>query len=413
MFAVIGIGSAGATTQTKFYGASVSPSSGVAAKSRVTYTLTLKNKSNSTQTIGSSNFWAPSGWTVNSVPSIPVTSPDGHSWNISMQSGSTSPNGTNDDVVKFRAATSSDALAPGQMVQASVDATASCTTGAALWQTETKQANSFSGSPGNDFQPAAGDLNTTVTVGAAALGSFVFDAIPTQTTGVSFTVTVTAYDSCLNKKTDYGGGATLSGNLTGISTYPLTWDPHTPGVGTASLTPIASQFSAKLHVADGAIAADSNTFNVLDTAGQCTATSGPCDVGNGTTTVDSTLTGSQKLDIGLISGAAIGSFTPTAVNGCTAGAPLGDEALVTIDPTGYTSAFTITLTYAKSIAPGTGVSNFVVCKSNDNGATWEQLSLCNSKHPSPPCIVSRSRTGVGALVETLYVSPTDPAWGTD
>ena len=398
---VLSAGSAGATTQTKFYGASVSPTSGVAANAMVTYTLTLKNEATSTQTLGSANFWAPSGWTVNSVRQSPV------GWNVSTQSGSTAPDGTKADAVQFRAATNNDALTPGSSVFAQIVATTACTAGAAVWQTEAKQANNFSGNPGNDFQPAAGEVNTTVTVSPAALGSFAFNTIGTQQTGVKFTVTVTAKDTCGNTKTDYSGtNAVLSGNLTGINPYPsLNWNT---GVGTADLKPTASQLGAKLHVEDSVsgIGADSNSFNVVDQGTTCSATTIKCELTNGTTTIDAgTPTGDQLLNLGLVSGAGV-TFT-----GCSGGA-LSGEAVVTVDPTNYTGPFTITLTYDKSIAPGTGVANFVVCKSNDDGLTWEQLSPCKN-HPSPPCILSRNRTGAGDLVENLLVTPTDPAYGTD
>jgi hypothetical protein len=413
---VLSAGSAGATTQTKFYGASVTPASGVAANARVTFTLTLKNESNSTQSIGSANFWAPPGWAVNSVPAS-VQSSDLHTWNLSAQSNSTPPVGSNTDVVQFRAATNTDALAPNQSVSANIDATTSCTAGAAQWQTETKQANNFSGSSGNDFQMTAGDVNTTVAVGAAALGRFVFNPIGTQQTNHAFTVTITAYDSCGNVKTDYSGGATLTGNLTGLGNpYALSWGSNT-GIGFATLMPQAAQFVAQLHIqnASASVEADSNTFEVADKATTCTSTSGPCHLSNtnenGTTTVDSpTPSGSQTLNIGLLSGGLISAFT-----GCSLNGPLPGEYIVTIDPSGYAASdtFTVTLTYSKSLAPGTGVANFVVCKSNDSGVTWEALSLCKNSNPAPPCILSRSRTGVGDLVETLLVSPTDPGWGTD
>lgn len=406
-FAVLmAVGSAGADTQTKFYGASVTPSAVVAGQSSVSYTLTLTNEADSVQTLGSANFWAPAGWTVNSVPSSPVLSTGSHSWNISEQSGATAPDTTTADAVEFRAASNADALAPGESVSATVQATAACVAGPATWQTESKQANDFSG-VGNDFQPEAGDVATTVTVGQAGLAGFVFDSIGTQQVGVSFNVTVTAYDACGNVATDYNGGATLSGTLTGVSNpYPaLSWN-H--GVGTESLTAVHAQFSAKLHIEDGTSAADSNGFEVADKAATCDS-SGSCDVQYGATTFSAQApSGSQTLQVGLLSGDVVGS----SFTGCTSGAPLPGEEVATVDPSGYTSPFTITLTYGKSIAPGTGVANFVVCKSSDNGATWEPLGLCKEKNPAPPCIASRHRTGVGALVETLLVSPEDPAWGT-
>jgi hypothetical protein len=390
---VAGAGSAGATTQTKFYGASATPT-GPISNSTVNYRLTLTNDSSSTQTLGSANFWAPLAWKVNSVASSPVTSTDSHTWNISAQSGSTAPNGSTTDVVQFRAKTNNDALSPGAQVTATVNVT--CQAGTAFWQTEAKQANNFSGSSGNDFLPVSGSPNI-------ATGGFVFDPIGTQQKGVQFTVTVTATDGCGNTNTSYGGGAVLSGNPFTGSIDSQTW---ASGVDTAKLTPTVSQLGAKLHIQDPTVgAADSNTFAVVDALKTCDPSTVLCELGD-TTKIDAPTPGTgQTLSLGLLSG------TGVAFGTCAAGA-LPGEAIATVDPSGYTGPFTITLTYDKSIAPGTGVSNFVVCKSNDGGVTWEQLSPCKN-HPSPPCISSRNRTGAGDLVETLLVTPTDPAYGTD
>ena len=405
---VIGAGTAGASGPQKYYGASVTPSSGVAANATATYTLTLTNESGGPQSLGSANFWAPPGWTVNSVPASVVTL-DGHDWNVFQASGSTAPDLSVTDVVELRAASNGDALDSGQSVSASIQATTPCTRGSAPWQTESKQANDFSGA-GNDFQPNLPNINTTVQVGPAALGSFAFDSIGTQKKGVTFTVTVTASDTCGQVKNDYTGGATLSGNLTGLGAYPaLTWGSGT-GVGTADLTPASSQLGAQLHVQDG-VGADSNPFDVLGNGTTCTATSGSCQLTdeNGTTTVQiPTPTGGESIDVGLLPGSLFSTFT-----GCSANGPLNGESIVTIDPHGYTGPFTMTLIYGKKIAPGTGVPHFVVCKSNDGGATWKAIGSCNNQQPVAPCILHRSRTGVGNLVETLLVSPEDPAWGTD
>jgi hypothetical protein len=299
---VLSAGSAGATTQTKFYGASVTPSF---ANSTVTYTLTLKNDSSSTQTLGSANFWAPVGWVL-TTPTA-VQSADGHSWSASTQSGSTAPDGSkNLNVVQLRANTNNDALAPGQQISTTLGVTC---TAAGTWQTEAKQANNFSGSSGNDFLPVSGNSN----------------------------------------------------------------------------------------IATG-----------CDQATTCPAGSIKCELTNGTTTIDVTPPPGpgQTLSLGLLSGSGV-TFA-----GCPTTGALSGGAIAVVDPSGYTSPFTVTLTYDKSIAPGTGVSNFVVCKSNDGGLTWKQLSPCKNQ-PSPPCISSRNRTGAGDLVENLLVTPTDPAYGTD
>jgi hypothetical protein len=298
---VLSAGSAGATTQTKFYGASVTPSF---ANSTVTYTLTLKNDSSSTQTLGSANFWAPAGWVL-TTPTA-VQSADGHSWSASTQSGSTAPDGSkNLNVVQLRANTNNDALAPGQQISTTVGVTC---TAAGTWQTEAKQANNFSGSSGNDFLPVSGNSN----------------------------------------------------------------------------------------IATG-----------CDQATTCYPTTIKCELTNGTTTIDADTPTTGKLSLGLLSGSGV-SFT-----GCPTTGALSGGAVAFVDPTNYPPGpFTITLTYDKSIAPGTGVSNFVVCKSNDGGLTWKQLSPCKNQ-PSPPCISSRNRTGAGDLVENLLVTPTDPAYGTD
>ena len=102
-------------------------------------------------------------------------------------------------------------------------------------------------------------------------------------------------------------------------------------------------------------------------------------------------------------------------------------AWVTIQPAaGYTAAnpLTVTLTYSKSVAPGTGVSNFVLCISKDGGSTFTVVKNCPKhdddddgwKHDKTqkltdanlPCTISRHRTGVGDLVFVMLMTSTDP-----
>ena len=115
--------------------------------------------------------------------------------------------------------------------------------------------------------------------------------------------------------------------------------------------------------------------------------------------------------VALSLGAPKSTLSPCGGGGTT---PVGSWA--TIEPEGYTTpTTTVTFTYSKAAAPGTGVANFIVClgKPSTSGLAWTRLLDCGkSPKQSPPCISKRNRTGVGELVIELTILSDDPVGGT-
>ncbi len=123
------------------------------------------------------------------------------------------------------------------------------------------------------------DSTTAFNVTPGALASFTVKdsaglAIPNQTAGVAFTIKATAYDAWGNVKTNYGGGATVSGTLGkafGITTgagddndriYGAfgTW---LNGVATASVTGFKAETGRTITVSHGTPSGTSSTFDVI------------------------------------------------------------------------------------------------------------------------------------------------------
>jgi hypothetical protein len=104
---------------------------------------------------------------------------------------------------------------------------------------------------------------------AAAVDHFTITAVSAQTAGVPFSVTVTAYRDATHVSNGYGGGAILSGNLSGTAfgcTGPCSPSYGTltfaQGMATASVTAYKAESGVQLNVADGAVSVSSNTFDV-------------------------------------------------------------------------------------------------------------------------------------------------------
>lgn len=122
---------------------------------------------------------------------------------------------------------------------------------------------------------AGGSITDTadLTVTPGALASFTFEAIDDQIAGTAFDVTVTAYDAHGNIKTDYAGGAALSGLAASpgcadcapaIASTSTTYGTLTfeDGVATTSVSAFAATASATLTVTDGDVSDDSASFAV-------------------------------------------------------------------------------------------------------------------------------------------------------
>ena len=257
--------SAGASpsSSNKSYSASISPGSANGG-STANFTVTIKNLASSTQSLGSANATFPAGFTLPQgavAPANITLTPPGKTWSTTV-AGS---------VVQLRnpGPSNTNALAPGQSVSvtiAQVGTPASC--GSYSLTTQAKQANDFSGAPGNDLTRVGPE--PSVTVGSGSLDHFVVSSVDNpQTAGTGFTVTATAYDVCGNVKTNYQGGATVTGTL-GTSPAPSNKAPTyglfgnwTGGQANATVTAYKAETGVHVTVADSGKTGNSNNFDVL------------------------------------------------------------------------------------------------------------------------------------------------------
>lgn len=404
--AVVGIaGAANAAGATKLFDATVSPVGTVAAGGTAEFELTLANDSTSTHSLGAANFYVPAGWSLDGVEQSSVTSDGGRTWAI----------GTDDDVdaFTFRAVANDDALEPGDFVTATVQSTVPCTAGSATWTTEVKQANSFSGPPGNDFQPSDLDLGVTVGSGGGAPAELEFTTQPADAveTGEQFGVTVRVIDSCgataagatgsvdvdlvQPDDLDFGGSGTLGGTDT----------QSVAGTGIATFTDLtvsaAGQgysLDATYSGTDGTVGPEpSEPFDVFD--GVFTDCSNGCSHSDDTTTIA----------LGPVSGPASLSLKANSTASCNGLNVLG-SAFTIIPPPGHTAFdIPVTLTIDKPALQGLGVSNIKVCKNEGPGTDLVTLGKCPRKGaPSGPCILSQTSTNAGDAVIRMLINSTDP-----
>lgn len=383
------------------------------------FTLTLTNDPNASQSLGSANFTAPAGFVLGAVTAIGGT--DASGFNVT----------TAGNIVQFRAKSSSQALAKAQTVSADVMVTggiAGCQS--ATWLVEAKQSNDFSGTPGNNMtlNPAS-DLTP--------LGSFVFAPVESVTgpndapihvpqiltvpPGSPTLISIKALDTCGNPDADYKG-ATLNkesgfGLANAIFSNP-TWSTKDDGsrVGLGSVTPkdveIGDQFTVNDPVtgisAKSVSTGGRSTFDVVETictAGQTCVWTDKKNPIKATSTVP-TDNADQALGLGYQ------PYSTTSVQ-CGAGSftPVGD--IVRIDPYNYDPASTliIVITYDKSLVGSGPSSTLNVCKTTGNGeaGTWSVISAC-SNTPVAPCVDVRKVSG-GNFQATLYLHPLDPGAG--
>jgi len=99
-----------------------------------------------------------------------------------------------------------------------------------------------------------------ITVSAGGLDHFVFDTVDAQTTGVAFTITVTAKDASNNTVTSYVGTPSLTYSAGTIN--PTTMSAFVGGVGSTSVTVAAAGSGVTITAADGSMIGTSNTFTV-------------------------------------------------------------------------------------------------------------------------------------------------------
>ena len=368
------------------------------------FTLTLTNDPKASQTLGSANFTAPTGFVLT----------QGAAGNISNSGFNVNVVG---NLVQFRAKSSSQALGKGASVSADVTVTGGIVGGcaSATWLVEAKQSNDFSGQPGNDMtlNPAS-DLTPLGSFEIADIGSPIIVA-PFSTPAIllqKYTSNTVAYDTCHNVKGNYTGATLTHHGLTGATISPstsLSWNGT--GTGSVDITPVYSETNNTITVTDGTTGI-TDTSNLFDTQQKiCNQDASDCawQNNNGSIKANSSKPTTGSLGVG---------FDPVAnVTWDCGGNPLGNT-VITIAPhdTGG-GDYQVTIVYAKSIS-GTGNANsFAVCESTDNGASFQVLQACSSyPTPVPPaqlpdCVVDQKRVTGGALQIILNLDPHDPYVG--
>jgi hypothetical protein len=334
-------GAANADTTSKPYSLTISPGATtyetagngeVASGETVQITATFKNET-STQQMGSANLFWPSGFAVLSSRSFPITSTAG---SATLSSSCTNNGVSAGPCVQVR----NLSAAPGTSVTVTMWVTTpACQQGAsAPWTAEVKQANNYSGSPGNDFffdQPNS-QPDTTLD-GACSLqfvnqpaDARVNEAISDQ----AFTppptggdVTVQVLDSSDQPIT--GSSAPVSMGLNenpGLATLGGTTTEAASG-GTASFADLSLNEPGspyELAASSGTLTgANSGDFAIEDQAQSCS--SGIC------TTTDGTSNGNQATVQATVDNPGI---LTESVNS-DANAPLVCAGYASVDPNNY------------------------------------------------------------------------------
>jgi hypothetical protein len=381
--------------------------------------LRLVNDATSNQTLGSANFSAPPGVTVQ-----PGATASRTGWTATVAG----------NVVEFRstsnplAASSDPALSS---VFADVDVTnldaAACTD--ATWTVQAKQSNDFSGA-GNDFAPGTA-------TNRRPLGSFVIDDIETVVPAepedlhvpqilinTNEDVHVTPRDICGDVYSNYGtsvGRATafvanpaVPPRLVGAGSLSINW-----ATGTTTLNPKVVETGDFLSITDTlttpgqSIGGTSNVFDVVQEL--CTSQDETCELSNGKIRVFGS--GPPAGQAGAPDPSLGFGFSSDLTFKCpgtgAAVSPVGG-AVVNINPRDYPTndPITVTVIYKKSDTGNGPATGFAVCLSKTNGETWgAPLTECSSS-PQPseaPCVTRKRVTG-GDLSVAFFIRPTDP-WG--
>jgi hypothetical protein len=367
------------------------------------FTLTLSNDPNASQSLGSANFTAPAGFVLGAVTGIGGTG--GSGFNVTLAG----------NVVQFRAKSSSQALAKGKTVSADVTVTSLGACSTATWTVEAKQSNDFSGQPGNDMTlGSSSDLTPLGSFEIADIGTPIA-VDPGFTPAIllqKYTSSTVAYDTCHNVKANYTGADLTHHGLTGATISPATSLSWNGGTGKVDITPAYSETNNTITVKDGTTGI-TDTSNLFDTQQKiCTlADASDCawQNNNGSIKANASKPTTGSLGVG---------FDPVAnVTWSCGGNPLGNT-VITIAPHDVGSGdYQVTITYAKSVSGSGNANAFAVCESIDNGASFQQLQACSSyPTPVPPaqlpdCVVDQKRVTGGALQIILNLDPHDPYVG--
>ncbi len=413
-----------AATTTKAYAAVWVTGSGTAssigiARGATTVTLRLTNQADP-QSLGSANISPPSGYTLTGA-------------------------GVVGNVLQLRNLN----LASGASVDVPISVTTPCLTGgpAQAWTLVVKQANNFSGPPGNNFIPAGPAPSTAVTGTATCLLRFADQPGTTQTgqlirsgfdsTGASISVEI--YDPTTGLTVDSSASVTLAqvpdqGTLTGAT--------ETASAGVATFSTLSLDLAGRYVLRASSPAAgntpNSDAFMVADTIEECT--SADCSFEQ-TLDESSYTTTPNRIKAGATFVSSLN--LPGLVISC-AGAPYNypdsrqpNTVWYEYDD-GGTSAKTNLIVIDKLTVqqtPENGASAYRVCYSSPDRftdrlgnpapedqavtdyfggtTTWYTglLPDCgNKKKPQLPCVVNWTGDSGGARLGTFLTPPGDPVY---
>jgi hypothetical protein len=406
------IASARAATTSKPYAVIINFSS-VAAGSTNQFSVTLKNET-TTQQLGSANITPPAGFTVTSAVSPPGT-------------GTVSSN-----VIQLR----NLSVPPGGSITVTFLLSASCAGGGGAWTLVVKQANNFSGTPGNDLtfdqaNSSPNPLATTVT-GSCHLA---FTGQPADT-GVNTIITTTPGDPAgAPIEVDVLDG---NGNLVTSSTAAITVaiDPSSPQIGPGAMLGPADGLT---QTASGGKALFSdltiNVIGVYDLVATSPGLTPPLPAPQVTSAIfhigaacqlNCNATVSQpKKQTSQVSAPSTSGFLFLSVGvvhvqdlplQCQNDGFFHAPGVSTVSSLNFTAGVatkTLVVAIDKSVVqgngPNNGVSSYQVCYQNPiTGVIIDPLPMCNKTGGAPPCVDSITKTNAGSIIETITLSGDDP-----
>ncbi len=180
--------SAAAPSPGGVYTAAVDTTSATAGQESV-FTFTITNDASSDVNLGSVNITPPSGWDAFQVNNDATATGD-KSWSAVVE----------DTMVKLRAVSEADRLAPTEEVSIAVTATF-CSAAPPNWSTDANEAIDFTG---GDFTLSGPEPALQIDPGPATSLTLTA-ATTTPTAGDADNLTITAKDGCGNTATSYTG----------------------------------------------------------------------------------------------------------------------------------------------------------------------------------------------------------------
>ena len=408
-----------ADTTTKPALATITPAS-MAAGATVPFQVVITNQA-SPQSLGAANLTPPAGPPALTVSGVSLTG----AGDIEV-SGST---------IKLRNLN----LAPGGSVTVTGNLTAPCSSTGGPWTIAIKQANNFSGPPGNDFVLAEGSSTSTTVSGSCHLEflvqphnaeksknvtgtDFVDSGTPVKVElrdGSNQVVTSFTGPISLTLNTVAGSGSLVGGGsvnaVGGVATFT---GLQVTAAGLYTVTATATDLSLSV-MSDYNLStpATNDPFTIVDDA---------CAPGDTCTVNIPTQMQVQSTNTG-----AAGSFLTLSVvdrildcGDSFQHAPFVTEINSTDSATTGTKTDTVTI-YKQYVnaQPNNGAAFFQVCyqapytfttrdgtpaTEDPTGTFTGLLPDCASQNPQPPCILMKNKTGKGDVVIVLLLPAGDP-----